>query len=298
MSIGVGFCTPRGGSEFLSGGKQGFDGFVSENDQRGDRPQTCRDRLIAACPADAADDLFGAQFLQIIGGTAETVLGLAVFSEDPDPRRQFGDSEATGRGRQGNHRLGDPAHARFVEIDSADFGLADLRGSRQTLQQIVGDEALIDAGQRIHEPLQDALERGDDPGEVLQHTSAAQFPGVVGHGFDAKYTFAFGIDLQSQPAAVQLEDRQIIHRSLDRYFPLGPFVLTLPIFGPVLVADDGLDGLYVQQHAAAVNQGLKHLLHVPTDFKQQDAASSHVQWVMELKAACGPGSPFAFQNGR
>jgi len=50
--------------------------------------------------------------------------------------------------------------------------------------------------------LQDALERGDDPGEVLQQASTAQFPGVVGHGFDAKYAFAFGIDLQSQPAAV------------------------------------------------------------------------------------------------
>jgi len=47
----------------------------------------------------------------------------------PDPSRQFGDGEATGRGRQGDHRLGDLAHARFIEIDSADLGLADLRGS-------------------------------------------------------------------------------------------------------------------------------------------------------------------------
>src|SRR5262249_48840300 len=44
------------------------------------------------------------------------------------------------------------------------------------------------------------------------------------------------------------------------------------IYGPVLIAHDGLDGPDVQQHAAAVNQGLKHLLHMPADFEQQIAA--------------------------
>ena len=39
---------------------------------------------------------------------------------------------------------------------------------------------------------------------------------------DAKDAFAFSIDLQGQLAAVQLEDRQIIRRSLDRDFPFGP----------------------------------------------------------------------------
>ena len=58
-------------------------------------------------------------------------------------------------------------------------------------------------------------------GKFLQRTSAPQFLGVVDHGLDAKYALAFGIDLQSQLAAVQLEDRQIIRRSLDRYFPFG-----------------------------------------------------------------------------
>src|SRR5215469_3615616 len=92
------------------------------------------------------------------------------------------------------------------------------------------------------------------------------------HDLDAKYALAFGIDLERQPAAVQLEDRQIVHRSLDRYFPLGALVLALAIFRPVLVAHDGLDGPYIQRHAAAVNQGLKDLFHVPADFKQQVAA--------------------------
>jgi hypothetical protein len=43
----------------------------------------------------------------------------------------------------------------------------------------------------------------------------------VDDGLDAKHALAFGINLQSQLAAVQLEYRQIIPRFLDRYFPLG-----------------------------------------------------------------------------
>src|SRR6516225_8087101 len=103
----------------------------------------------------------------------------------------------------------------------------------------------------------------------------------MGHDLDAKYALAFGINLERQPAAVQLEDRQIIHRSLDRYFPLSVLGLALAIFRPVLVAHDGLDGAYVERHAAAVNQGLKDLLHVAADFKQQVAA------VFDLSSSTG-----------
>ena len=42
----------------------------------------------------------------------------------------------------------------------------------------------------------------------------------MGNRFDAKDAFAFGIDLERQLAVVQLEDRQIIRRSLDRDFAL------------------------------------------------------------------------------
>ena len=61
-------------AEWLSGGEQGFDGFVSENEQRSHRPETGWQRLVAAGVADPADDLFAAEFLQIISGVAGTVL--------------------------------------------------------------------------------------------------------------------------------------------------------------------------------------------------------------------------------
>ena len=60
--------------ERLSGGKEGFDGFVSEDDQRGHRPEAGRERLVAAGVADAANDLFAAEVLQIISGVARAVL--------------------------------------------------------------------------------------------------------------------------------------------------------------------------------------------------------------------------------
>jgi hypothetical protein len=49
-------------SEFLGGGRQRFDSFVSENEQGGNRPQSCAHRFITAGLADAADNLFDPQF--------------------------------------------------------------------------------------------------------------------------------------------------------------------------------------------------------------------------------------------
>src|SRR5712671_5106523 len=66
-------CAARG-SEWLSGGEQGFDGFVVEDEERGHRLETGLHRLVAASVADPADDVLAAEFLQIIGGGAGTVL--------------------------------------------------------------------------------------------------------------------------------------------------------------------------------------------------------------------------------
>src|SRR5580704_6772985 len=64
-------CAARG-SEWLSGGEQGFDGFVVEDEERGHRLETGLHRLVAAGVADPADDVLAAEFLQIIGGGAGT----------------------------------------------------------------------------------------------------------------------------------------------------------------------------------------------------------------------------------
>jgi hypothetical protein len=76
------------------------------------------------------------------------------------------------------------------------------------------------------------------------------------HRFDAEDAFAFGVDLEGQPAAVQLEDGQIIARSVDRDLPFGRALGAPAIFRAVLVTQDGFDGLQVQGRPAAVDQGL------------------------------------------
>src|SRR3979490_1772584 len=86
---------------------------------------------------------------------------------------------------------------------------------------------------------------------------------------DAKEAFAFSIDLQSQLAAVQLEDRQIIRRSLDREFPFGRPLHSAVDFRTRLVSADGLDCLQIELSPAAVDQRLKHLFHVPAQLNAQ-----------------------------
>jgi hypothetical protein len=57
---------------------------------------------------------------------------------------------------------------------------------------------------------------------------------------NAKYAFAFGIDLQSQVATMELEDRQIIRMSLDRDFPFRRSSLPFAIFRTMFIAGDVL----------------------------------------------------------
>ena len=106
-------------------------------------------------------------------------------------------------------------------------------------------------------------------------TPTAELFRIVDDHLHAKHVFAFGINLQSQLAAAQLEDRQIIRRFLDRDFPFVG-LLPLAIFGPVPVAQNRLDRFQVQQHAAAVDQRLKHLVHMPADLENQVAAVLHL----------------------
>src|SRR5947207_8000753 len=89
----------------------------------------------------------------------------------------------------------------------------------------------------------------------------------MGNRFDAKHAFAFAIDLQSQLATVQLEDRQIIGRSLDRDFPFGRALGPPATFRAVFRSEDRLDGFQVQWRTTAVDERLKHLVICPPTSK-------------------------------
>src|SRR6202035_1323040 len=119
---------PAGWVERLSGGQEGVDSFVSEDEQRSHRSEPGWERLVATGVANPADDLFAAEFLQIIRGVAGAVLAWALFTECAHANGDIGGGEPVGRGGQGDQRLDDLAHPRLVEIDAADKSFADLRG--------------------------------------------------------------------------------------------------------------------------------------------------------------------------
>src|SRR6202030_1814066 len=109
----------------------GFDSFVAEDEQRSHRSEPSWQRLVAAGVADPADDVFAAEFLQIIPGMAGAVLAWGLFTECAHADGDIGGGEAVGRGGQGDKRLDDLAHPRLVEIEVADKSFADLRGEGQ-----------------------------------------------------------------------------------------------------------------------------------------------------------------------
>src|ERR1700732_4305247 len=92
---------------------------------------------------------------------------------------------------------------------------------------------------------------GDQLRKLFQRATAVELPRIMGNRFDAKHAFAFGIDLEGQLAAVQLEDRQIIGRSLDRDFPFGRPLGSPAINRAMPVSEDRLDGLQGQCSTAA-----------------------------------------------
>src|SRR5271169_6143397 len=75
---------------------------------------------------------------------------------------------------------------------------------------------------------------------------------------------------------MQLEDRQIIRRSLDRDFPFGRLHVSWAVFRPALVSENRLYRLQVQRCPAAINQGLEHLLHAPANREDQISAVLHL----------------------
>src|ERR1700687_919313 len=75
---------------------------------------------------------------------------------------------------------------------------------------------------------------------------------------------------------MQLEDRQIIRRSLDRDFPLGRLHVSWAVFRPSLVTEDGLDRRQIQRRPAAIDQRLEHLLHAPANQEYQVSAVLHL----------------------
>src|SRR5947209_19598000 len=71
---------PAGWVERLRGGQEGFDSFVSEDEQRSQRSEPGWERLVAAGGADPAVDVVAAWFVPLVPGLGGGVYGLGLFA--------------------------------------------------------------------------------------------------------------------------------------------------------------------------------------------------------------------------
>src|SRR5271166_5116420 len=166
--------------------------------------------------------------------------------------------------------------ARLIEIDTPNDRFTDPRRRRKTIEHLIADKALIDTTQSLGKSLKHVFQSSDDLGEAIQQAPAVELANIMSNSLNAKYALAFGIDLQRQLAAMQLEDCQIIRRSLDRDFPFGRPHVAWAVFRPALVSKDRLYHRQVQGRSAAIDQGLEDLLHASADHKDQISAILHL----------------------
>ena len=161
------------GCRVFCGRQQGFDDVQMERRQCGDDLERAGRSLVPACAIDALHELLTTQLLEIVGGAAWGVGGGRWASEPLDLTREVRRRKAAGCDREGEYRLGRPAHARFVEVNATDFRPSDLRGKRQRVERLAADEAALDARQGLDEALEHRFEISYDSRKLCQRASLA-----------------------------------------------------------------------------------------------------------------------------
>src|SRR6516165_8488617 len=92
---------------------------------------------------------------------------------------------------------------------------------------------------------------------------------VVRDYLDPQDARAFGIHLQGQASAVDLEHRQIIRRSLGHDLQAGFSARPFPGVGTMLVSEDRPNRLEIQLRPRAIDQSLKHGVQIPAAPEQE-----------------------------
>ena len=69
------------------------------------------------------------------------------------------------------------------------------------------------------------------------------------------------MDLNGQFPTMDLEDRQIIVRSLDHDFASSAFTHTILFKWAMFVTKDRFHGLYVKQRTGSINNAMEYLIH-------------------------------------
>ena len=80
----------------MSGSEQGFDGFVTKHQEGGHCAKAGRECVVLARAGDPLNDLFAAEFFEIVGSVAGAVRKRALFAEKAHPSGEVGGGEAEG----------------------------------------------------------------------------------------------------------------------------------------------------------------------------------------------------------
>jgi hypothetical protein len=80
----------------LGSGKQGFNGFVAESDERCHGSGPLGNGFVSCGLAEAADDLFSAELFQIVGSATWPVLGFVLPTQPAHLFGQLGSGEPAG----------------------------------------------------------------------------------------------------------------------------------------------------------------------------------------------------------
>jgi hypothetical protein len=95
-------------------------------EKAGDGAGRWRWYVVAACPAGFVDEVFAAQFAQVVGALAGGVAG--VPGHCVDFAGEVFDGETAGGWGEGEHRVEGGAGAGFVYVNAADAGGAEAGG--------------------------------------------------------------------------------------------------------------------------------------------------------------------------
>jgi hypothetical protein len=121
-------------------------------------------------------------------------------------------------------------------------------------------EAGVHTIQVVQEPAEHIAKPRDNLWETVQPAATAEFGSIVHNRFEAEDALAFGVRLQSQLAKVQLENRQIIRRSVDHNLQSSSLVSPVAMRA-TFATEDGLPTLHIQTGTTAVHHCLEQQLH-------------------------------------
>src|SRR5207249_3537279 len=105
--------------ELAGSGEQRFNDLVAQDEQSTHSPEALRHHLVATGGFDLAHEVFGAKLLQVVGGLTRTIFPLALTTEGANLGSQVRGRKAAWGTGQSQQRLGYPAHAQLVEVDSS-----------------------------------------------------------------------------------------------------------------------------------------------------------------------------------